>query len=420
MLEKIINTLKNIYVTITDVAKNMCGWDGSIFHTNNYLTNKISNMFEDSKVEVIIYESKIPQHYTYPGETIMGSPWVLKFKSIPDWMTLGLTFFIDNIINILGTIEAIVRGLLTPRNDEIIFNPITKKFRLQFKYCRSYVSSALKDILTEEELTAMILQDVGDNSLILYSIISETLSYSWLALFFVRFIDFKTLAQLHYEAHKSPENITPNEFWNNSINRALPSDENPILNPLARFSGHVYKPFLKDNVLFNEKTKELNPKGIIEYIAFIMIGLIVVRTITVYYRRRKTVFADEFPIKLGYGEPFHSATVKLHSFLKGEVEKFKKSQEQLNVVDRILHKLRNGVYLKFQNELAKQGLDDTIDYDTREQLIKEKTSKYQSNINNNLINRTDSIGTDVPNKIRTLQIMDKIHNKITGNDKYMG
>ena len=412
--KRFVSTIRSWFTTITDFFRGF-GWDGCIFHKDNRLTDKVTSLFEDSHVDVIVYDSKIPNHYTFPGETIMGNPWVIKFKNIPDWLTLGIGGIIDLLINFLGTVEAIVRGICTPRNDKVTYNPATNKFKLQFKYCRSYVSTAMVDMLTEDELTAMILQDVGDNTLILYSIISDTITYSWIGaclLFLLRWGSLNTLA--NHAIPNPPEGMTSYQAWDKSI-------DDSVANSFTKFATKVAgrAPSFK----IDEAKLEANGgfgQFFKEYILIILIALIFIRTITVYYRRRKTVFADEFPIKMGYGESFHSATVKLHSYINDEMTLVEKNMKNLNFIDKAIYKIRNSFYMKFQNTLAKHGWDDTIDFENRERLIREKTDKYQPNIDKKLIDRTGIIGTEVPNTVPLLKYMDKIHNKITGQNVNVG
>lgn len=365
--------IKSWFITFTDIFRSL-GMEASTFHTDNELSAKVSSMFENTYIEVIIYDSKKPDHYSLPGETFFGQPWMLRIKAIPDWITLGLGAIVDILINIGGTIEAIIRGICTPKNDKITFNPSTGKYSLQFKYARSYVSSACLDMLTKDEVVAMILQDVGDNCIILYHIVTDTLQYSYIGGVFITY--------LYYLG------MTPTQA-------------------IYDFKGYLKK---FDNTMRSDKGTNF----IMTMYGLILFQLVIVRTILLYYRRRATVMADEFPIKVGYGEAYYTGLKKLHKYIYNR-EEVVKNIADLNFIDRISAKMSN-LWSRFQNYLARAGMDESIVFTDREEMIKNKTERYQSNIDNNIVDRSAHIPYQLKTNRPIIRTMDKIHNYLTGQE----
>ena len=350
---KIKVLLKGWFVTLTDICTQF-GLDASVFTRDKELEKKVMDVFENVNVKVYIIESKMVYGYSMPGQLIMSNPIILKIRSLPDYLLPGILTGIDLVLGLFGTIEEIVRGsIVFKRNNHLKYNPLTGKFRLGFEHCTVYLTRGCIDLIqNEDQIVALLLEDVGYNTMILFDGVLDLIQNGFATLMYtitgIRIFKFFT---------------------------------NPIQDTLS-----VLK----------------------TYFLFILVYVVVIRTILIYYRRRQYIGGTEFVIKTGYGEPFLEAHKKINKYL---FELNSKAQNNLNFVDKLLLMFKRLTYM-FYNLISKTGLVDHIERSEREDMIRSKINNYKAEIDKGRIDRTDRIDDNVV-MIKTspiLKTIDKVHN----------
>ena len=364
LYSKLKNNIMNWYITASDVCTAF-GLDAQPFSKNEYYSKKISNYFENN-VEVVCYtiRSKHPYIYGYPGHKIMSNPYILKIKHLPDFIIPGVLTIIDICLSYIGMIEKVARGILIiNKQNELYYNPITKKFRIPVDYHCIYITDRALELLTEDEIIAMCIYVCGSSQYLFYESIVDVL-----------------------------KSIDKHTFF--------------------FFYGYLG---LTARDIYNKKsTIEDSLSSIIYWLSALGLSTIVLKTIVNYYRRVLHMANDEFPIKCNFGKPYLSARKKFNKYLY-EALLSKEStimNNNSNILDKMV-RLYYGISLRLHDLLAKYGLTGGYDKDMREQMIADKIIQYQPTIDNNIVNRSANINlTQTSSKNPFLNVMDSIHNTI--------
>ena len=306
------------------------------------LSRDMSNLFVDTNVNVFVYNSKILNAFTFPGAPQLG-----RFVNII-WLQQYLGKFGVIISNIIGIIVAVSIGIklfgagLTSTHS-LEYNSSLNKMKMPIKDVTVYISSGLIESLNNNEIKAVLLHEVGHNTMIVASIISNIITIS------IGGFNILWLIKYIYDNH---DYVKDNS---DDLNLTLQSSY-----------GSFY----------------------IETLAQLVFIVIICQFISQWGRRRQEVYADEFAIKMGFGSYLESAMVKMNthylSFTKPSVIK-------LNFFDKLIY-YYNKVLFIFDNYFFKLfHLGGYPDATTRVNMIHRKTENFDNSDQN--IDRTRHIET---------------------------
>ena len=140
---------------------------------------------------------------------------------------------------------------------------------------------------------------------------------------------------------------------------------------------------------YNSLLKQHETQYSLKLLASLVLLLCFITFISMYFKRRQEIYADEFAIKCGYGKPLYDAVVNInkHGLLRKNKGKFMKING-FNIFDYVLYIL-NGIFGNLINVLSMFKLGAYPDAKTRERYIKEKTEQYD--ISDKNIDRTKHI-----------------------------
>lgn len=277
------------------------------------LSTYMTSLFTNTKINVMVYVSKNPNAYTFPG-----APKVTKYSILLRLRNISM------YIPMIGqTIFAIIEGLILRESFEsatlfsgdtnVSINRSTGKITCDVKEVTCYISTAMIDLLRDDDeaIVAVILHEIGHNLQIVYYAV-------------------KTLQSIGYVV---------------------------VLSGLAAFMVPM---------VVNDHPRDI-PSMILILLILFGIGYI----FFTYAARRQEIIADEFAIRCGYGNALARAIRKLHAYLYDSSMKTKAVQN-FNFVDRILHFfMKIGMFI--YNQLSKLRLTDYPDMDRRENMISAKT-----------------------------------------------
>ena len=324
-------TLTNVLSTALGFTKYNVDFPGSVqFDALPRVEKKMTSLFTDTKVHVFVYASKFINAFTIPGVNKAASPFFIFMRQF-EKIFPPLRF-----LNVFGYAEmwgsAISLG--NKRNDICIWNPETKKITMSLKEVTVYASSSLIAMCTDDEVTAVLLHEVGHNTMIMQAILKDIIAGSG------------AVSVVYYFIIKLWESIKKGEY-------------NDFLSELAKVG------------IFN--------------------GVLILAFFVLYYymARRHEVKADEFAIKCGYGEHLLSFEKKVNQMDLYDNPFTSKRFPGFNVVDRILNAILR-LYNWIGNLMAAVGLEAHPAVWTRVRQIEEKTKMYD--ISDKNIDRSDSIG----------------------------
>ena len=215
------------------------------------------------------------------------------------------------------------------KNSKLIIDPKTNKAQLALKEVSCFIASSEIDLLDENEVVAVLLHEIGHNTMIMQFILSNALhAFGNISVFGLLF----SLIRNYMKGNKTD-------------------------NPLSQFTTMG-----------------------IGLLAFYIVSTIM----NLYIGRRQELLADEFAIKMGYGEYLYLAHEKTKNNDLFDIygRKFKKIKES-NIFDRIL----NVYYTIIQwiaVPLQKLGLEAHPDWFSRNKMVKEKTEKFNKEMKNKL------------------------------------
>ena len=341
MFSTIFLKLKGLWATFIDFLEytdysNYASHGVRVMYPNKDLQKKMTNLFKKTKVNVFVYESKFLNAFTYPGVVKMFSPLMSRLQYILTKIPVIGNYFSSffGIFFLLEANQRLNKSTLDKkqrrinRNSKLIIDPTTKKAELSIDEATVYVSSSLIDSFTEDEIIAVLLHEVGHNTMIQQGILQDIL-YS---------VRGSALITLLFQLVKYYMNI--------------------------------------------EKTNPLSP--MLTWTIGTIVMWFIIEFSLLYVNRRHEVLADEFAIKMGYGEALYSGQLKFRKFGLFDIfgEKFKKIKDS-NMLDKLLNvwsTIWHWISIPFQ-KLWLEAHPDTF---TRSKMIKEKTEKFNKEIKNKL------------------------------------
>ena len=233
-----------------------------------YFSKKLTNIFSNTEVTVIKFISNQPITYNFPGDP---NPSLSKdsIMKLPNFIaTIGwlfgyvpyIAFFILTFIRYSPSLTGIAQNYRMYNTKDISIDPNTNKINCELDKTTVFVSSFLIDKFTEDEVTAIILHDIGEN----------TQAATWAFTSLSKIPMMAIMAQLIKE-----------------------------ITPLSTMTGDTQTPIL-------DKIKNY---GMILFILYYFVWFIIR-----YLSRKVDYNADEFAIKCGYGEALKTAITKLNSY----------------------------------------------------------------------------------------------------------
>mgnify|MGYP000929171782 CR=1 FL=1 len=282
------------------------------------LTNTMTALFSNTKVQVFVYKSDKPNAFTFPGEPVLGpykqTMWIAGVTAARLNPLILVIFLV--LMNVEKLKNALLHGAFL-----IHFNESTKKIDISTRNVTCYVASSLIDMMAEDELKAVLLHEVGHNTMIMLSV-----------------LDFVT-----------------NVLWTMSIGTFL----------YSMFNGEFQRE-IRDNT--NMRINELSfALGITATVSFIL---------SIFLRRRQEVKSDEFAIKCGYGNALSRAIKKLNNTIYGDKSSLPKPgifQGILRFIDKIYTLIHKG--------LSTIGMTSYPERDQREAMIDKKSASYTTPTN---------------------------------------
>ena len=305
------------------------------------LSSKMTNLFENTKINVMVISSKQPNIFTFAGQPKTSSLFnglLTRFRN-PFFAKLG------GLIHVFGMFESLITAIqikgIGDDIDHIEYNQDSKKFKMNLQEVTVYISSAIIDTLSnDEEIIALLISEVGQNANLGRHIIANLLfDTSGIGIIFgslfallIKFMEEDTKRQYRFVlgARKEiEEGVAP--FYTICA-----------VTIMASLFGYFY---------------------------------------AVYMSKKTRQYSDEFAVKCGYGSAFNSAIQKVHGFIF-DSSIYTEAVRGLNFFDRVLHFLNKiGTYII--NFFSNIGLLPTLSTGTRERLASTATNRIQDLTNNN-------------------------------------
>lgn len=278
------------------------------------ISAQMTSLFINTKVNVIVYASKTPQAFTFPGAPVLTKHSILlRLKNLSFYLpALGQTIFMMLEMMIMNET---IRSAILYKNPKVSIDPCTGKIRCSLNEVTCYVSSSLIDLLREDddEVLAVLLHEVGHNMQVSYYLLSRLLGVGSLLSVSVLFL-------------------------------------------VAAASGG----------------------GDDAMAVFLVSMLLLIGTshlLLAYMSRRQEIVADEFAIKCGYGNAMSRAIKKLHRYIYDSSIRTT-AINNLNFIDRIGH-FFNKIAMFIYNQFSKLRLTGYPDMRRREDLIDTKNNERE-------------------------------------------
>lgn len=279
------------------------------------ISSQMTSLFTNTKVNVIVYASKIPMSFTFPGAPVLTKHSILlRLKNLSFYLpALGQTIFMMLEMMIMNET---IRSAILYKNPKVSIDSRTGKIRCSLNEVTCYVSSSLIDLLREDddEVLAALLHEVGHNMQVSYYLLSKLLSAGSLLSVSVLFL-------------------------------------------FAAASGGG---------------------GDDAMAVFLVSMLLLIGTsylLLSYMSRRQEIVADEFVIKCGYGNAISRAIKKLHRYIYDSSIKTT-AINNLNFIDRIGH-FFGKIAMFIYNQFSKLRLTGYPDMRRREDLIDTKNNERE-------------------------------------------
>ena len=349
---KMLARVRSFLTTVTDsINAFFFGTTAPVASATTYnttISNKMTSLFTNTRINVYVYDSKVPNAFAMPGVAVRN-PYVIKLYSSIHFIpviggVLSKIFMLFLDIMKVGT-------LLTAdgANGRLDYDPNTGKFTMSLKEVTIYIaSSAIVLLENDDEVIAFLLHEVGHNTMILLNILSE-FSHVTLGGF--------TLGALFNRLYLAYQYPGYDPYWQNNDDNTIASSLRSIATDGSDFA------LLK-----------------------IILVCYAISYALSYLSRRQEVYADEFAIKCGYGEQLEKAIKKLHKYY-GRFNVFSATKFSLQIIDKVIF-----ILAKFSFEVGNRvhalfGLHNYPSRWRREKLISQKTKQFD----NSLIDRSDHI-----------------------------
>lgn len=285
---------------------------------NKEYSRKLTNLFENTKVNVIEVYAGYPNAWTFPG-----APETSNFMEYP-FITEFLPFAF--ICQLMERIENGVKDVVY-NGGKCVYNPKTNKLNLSVKEVTVYVTTRLLNDLSNKEVIAVLLHEVGHNTQTAVSVIEQLGSLILLLMFLRRGV---------------PQLL---DYYN--------------------------------NIKTNYDNNNQHVKGVLTTILFFISTLLLlmfIKYMPTFLRLRQEIYSDEFAIKCGYGKEMESATRKLNEFTKLSID-YAKRAPSMNETEKIT--LRLHIFkTKLIDFISSLWLGNYPSMDNREKLIKAKTDAF--------------------------------------------
>ena len=357
---------------------------------NDLLSNKLTSLFTNTKINVYIYISKKPNIIGFPGDI---SPEVLKMKQSFKGTVNDNGEVSGSISNIQSVCFDTINNIVKNQNKdggEAKLEVIDGKFSTNIEAATFFISSNFINCFdNDDELIAIILDEFANNTRRFYnSIISKFLVngtiggifgiYTWLLYTMVndgisRDQAFRKLTNINPFTNRSEYDRLHDEWWNG--------------NPESKWT---YINILKVFCIF----------------------IISVYLIALYMRKKTQLLNDEFVIKCGYGEALQRALEKYNIYIFGNTSNSNMDAfKGFNTLDKICHFL-NKMFAYLGNAINWTGITGTQSIGHRLDTIKHKTDIYDTSDTNidrtNPIQESEEISINVANKEEDSEIKKEI------------
>ena len=322
---------------------------------NNILSNEVTKLFKNTKVNVYIYQSKKANIIGIPGANKNITPEMLRNEAARDaeiaQMNAALFAASNNggifmpITPNSGTLyESVANSVNNVNKDgsetKLIFDPINKKLDINVEEVTVYISSNYINCMEhDDEIIAAILCEISKNTILFKKYIQDkTLNIS-LTLLTIVSVCLSTI-----NLFKSINNLNSNVETYEAIN--------------------IISPF------------------ILSIIGPMMLYIV----ISIYLNKRRNIEYDEFVIKCGYGDALNRAIDNYNKFIFGNSTTQSDAMSALGWYDKIAHFIyKIGMYI--YNFCSKLGITSNQSILQRHNTIENKTNNYDYN----LIDRSDRI-----------------------------
>ena len=370
--------------TITDYLLNKYGIPMfSKINLNEQLSKRVTDVFEDTKVKVYIFNSKKAIVMSVPGADETVTPTTLRIQKTIDvaYQYYSNDYNITNLyytpsgnpVPLFSFFEIISNAILNnskPGGEtKLEYIPSSNKLSTNIPNVTVFVSTKLVELLgNDEELIAVIIHEVGKNTSVFKQLIISLISS-------ITFLLYFTVIGAHmiYKGVNHPDNErTP---WDRlkGVNQDV----------VDEYNAGIYQNFIMYLVGF----------GILVLIAYI---------VSLYFGRRYNIDADEFVIKCGYGEPLNNAIRKYNKFIFASSISKEDAFNGMNMFDRILHWFRK-IGAIIYNFFSKLKLTPHQSVGERDRTISTKTDNYDISKNN--IDRSERISESLNQIIRDVKML---------------
>ena len=269
-----IKKLFNILLGLVRFTRNKYSIDitkGKIY--NQFLSKKLTNMFDSTTIDVYIINSNFPTVFTMPGSKYYKHPEV--FEKIRNIKIFG-----PWIADISSSIENMV--LSTENVKTLTPTVINKKIHIGLSNVNCYISSSLITILSMDEIFSVLLHEVGSNLTMFYRMLRGAGNIT------VRIIPFIQFTRIIHRIYK------------------LVSDSN-------------YK----------------SPNFLLTSFCISAVGIFL-SFLNLYFKNQQYKVADEFLQLIGYEETYNKARNKILTYSKILHKSTKQmDQEETDLLDKV-------------------------------------------------------------------------------------
>ena len=335
---------------------------------NQILSDEVTKVFKNTKVNVYVYQSKKANIIGIPGANKNMTPEMLRNEAAREreieqmnaaLMSTALQTgtYASTITPQSGSMyEAISNAIKNANKDggetKLIYDPLTNKLDTNLEEVTVYISSNYINCMDhDDEIVAAILCEISKNTILFRKYMQDKALNIAVALL--------SLVGTIYGIYN---------YYNtaNDLIKAQP----------IRFNLTSRIEFTAQSII----------KIIVPFLLAIIAPILIYLIISIYLGKRRNIEYDEFVVKCGYGDALNRAIDNYNKFIFGNSTTQSDAMKALGWYDKIAHFIyKIGMYV--YNFFSKLGITSRQSIQRRHDTIQDKTNNY----NYNLMDRSDRI-----------------------------
>ena len=180
--KKMFNTFKTTVLDyLSRILFNGMPININLCELNNKISSDITNLFTNTKIDVYVYDSKIPNAFTIPGANIEAD--TMRVPALWQYFTIFIPIlgpFILLIWLAVVNCKRIMTSFSSGYKDNLLsYDDLSNKFTIPIQGISIFISSAIIEGMNDDEIKAILLHEIGHNTQVSINIINQIFSMSF-------------------------------------------------------------------------------------------------------------------------------------------------------------------------------------------------------------------------------------------------